>query len=216
MRFVKAFTDPITGELTHVRTSDLPFSEDDPPIHEGRLMPDGSFHRVDFQVHELGAIEDFAPTHPMTGATCPPSRHLIERLQRVDMLERPQRVADGRGAARFTAKPGHEAAIPPFHAVPVTVEGILAQLRACGPSAIPERVAHWLEFHRVLSGDQMDGARLPRLTIARAAEFDAVWSARHPSAGSRLETFKREARERIARRAALRARRRQPPGGSDQ
>lgn len=194
MRFIKAFTHQETGELRHVRTSDLPFDEDDPPIHE--IGPSG---RLEFDVHELGAAEHFAPAHAETGARCSPAAHLFQRLEAI-----PGAPLELRGWARFRVRAGCEPHVPAFHDVPTTLEGLRAHLRRKGLGAVPERVAHWLEFVGALSGDEMLAHGLPRITIARAAEFDAIWLARHPSAGSRLEVFKRQIRERATLRAAAR------------
>lgn len=189
MRYVRAYTLASTGQLVNVSEQEHPFDTFAITVAESP----GSL-----ELHELGLAEHFDPID-LQGARCSPSRHLFLRMEHVADL--PPSIL---GAARFRAMVGREAEVPVFHDVPTTIEGIKSLARAKGPAAIPERVANWLEFMGALSGDEMDAAGLPRLTVTRAAEFDAMRRARDPSVGSRLETFKRRIRERAMLRKASR------------
>lgn len=191
MRFVRAFTHMQTGELQHIREQEMPFSEDEPPIHVLEPLPEGGHRRHDFDMHELGLAEHFDALHAVTGAPCSPAAHLFQRLEAVPAAP----PAAGLKFKRFRAKAGHEAAVPVFHEVPTTVAGILDQLRMAGPSAVPERVGYWLHFMGVLTDADMNAAGLKPLPMAVAFEFDGMRVKRDPSVGSRLEFFKRKMRE---------------------
>jgi hypothetical protein len=195
MRFVRVFVRADTGQVLLAMEQETPFDT------HGFAIEGAAFA---IEQHDLGLAEDFEPTDLISGKPCSPSRHLFQRIER-----NPDAPAESKGLARFRAKAGHE--LPAFHDVPTTMDGIKELLRAKGPGAIPERVAHWLEYMGAISSDGMDAAGLPRLTAARAMEFDAMRQARDPHAGSRLGTFKRRIRERAAMRAARRAAGREPP-----
>lgn len=187
MRFVRAFTHPGTGELCHVCESEVPFGEADPPVYQMSPNADGGRDRLDFEMHELGAAEDFLPTQAITGGPCSAAAHLFQRMER-----------DPKGT--FRAKQGQS--LPAFLDCPTSKAAIVAAARAKGPGVIPERVAHWLEYMQILSDAEMDAAGLPRLTEVRAVEFDAIRAARDPSQGPRSEVFKRRIAERASRQAA--------------
>jgi hypothetical protein len=196
VRFVRAFTCPETGALEHVLEREVPFPEET-PIHAIEILADNSHKRRDFVVHELGVAEHFEALHAITGAPCSPAAHLFQRLEAVLA---PDLAPGAVGLRRFRPKAGHELAIPVFHDVPTTLEGILARLRAGGPTAVHERVGHWLHFMGVLSDEEMDAAGLRAIPLAVALEFDAMRLRRSPSVGSRAETFKRAVRMRAAQR----------------
>ncbi len=180
MRFVRAYTIAATGELVGIMEQEIPFESVAIAVPQ---QPDA------LRMHELGLAEHFEAVDAETGAKVAPSAHIFQRA-----------TFDG---TPVVARHGHE--LPAFHDIPTTKEGILSAVKAKGPSAIPERAAHWLEFMGVLEPHQMDAAGLPRLTLARALEFDAVRTARDPGLGSQAERLKREARARIADRETLRA-----------
>lgn len=194
MRFVRAFTLRDSGELMGIMEQETPFD------HHSIDVPDtpGAL-----EMHELGLAEHFDP-RDLKGQPCSPAMHLFARMERTP-------GARGRGVAQFRAKAGREHEVPAFHQVPTAIDGVKALARAKGGAAIPERVAHWLEFMGSLSGDEMDEAALPRLTLERASEFDAMRTARDPNVGSRRAVFERQANERaslVATRAAIAAARR--------
>lgn len=196
MRFVRAFVSRVTGQIEHVRVCEVPFGEDDPAVHLLHPQADGSHVREDYDMHELGLAEHFDACHAITGGRCSAAAHLFQRLEAVPA---PQLAA---GMQRFRAKAGHESAIPMFHEVPTTLEGILSRLRAGGPSAVHERVGYWLHFMGVLSDAQMDAAALRRIPLSVALEFDTMRVKRDPSVGSRAVLFKRAVRHRAMRRAS--------------
>lgn len=182
MRFVRVYTDA-SGVIKQVAECEAPFS----PELRSRER-DASGNDVPLFVRDLGMAEDFGPTD-LAGKPCAPSMHLLQRLE----------VATAEGVR---AKAGREGEIPVFHDVPTTVDGIKALVRAKGPGAIPERVAHWLEYMEVLADHEMDAAGLPRLTYASAVEFDAIRKRRDPSHGSRADAVKRRISERAKWRKA--------------
>jgi hypothetical protein len=112
MRFVRAFTDTTTGDLSHVRTNDAPFDESDPPIHVLVPAQGGGLVRVEFEAHELGVAEHFLPTN-LAGVKCSPAAHLLQRMER--------RVDAPDDGALFRVKSGREPEVPTFHSVPTTV-----------------------------------------------------------------------------------------------
>jgi hypothetical protein len=185
MRFVRAYVRRSTGVVAHVVEMEWPFHE----RFDFLVAGEGS----DLVMHELGLAEDFEATHPVTGAPCSPSGHIFWRIEHIRSA--PDAV---RGLARFRAKAGLE--LPAIHEAPTTIGGVLDKLRAGGPAAIPRRVGHWLQFLGHFAHEDMLALGLEPLGIAHAAEFDAMRMRRDPTIRSQLEVFKRQVRERAARR----------------
>lgn len=175
MRFVRISINRDNNEIIGVSEHELPFAPGCGEIHQSGAR---------CETVDIGLAEHFDSV-AISGEPCAPSMHIFQRIE-----------PDSSGGVR--AKAGHS--LPLIHEVPTTLSGLKSLVRAKGPAAIPERVAHWLEYMGALSDDEMAAAGLPRLTLSRALEFDAMRQKRDPSVGSRLEVFKRQLRERAARR----------------
>lgn len=182
MRFIAIIVSHTRGEVVATIASEEPFQR---PF----FIPEGE---EEIETVHLGAIEDH-DWRDLKGNECGPTQHIHERLRASPT--KPQELVERRareGVAWIAALAG----LREIHETPTTLDAIAARLREKGPSAIPERVAHWLEFMGVLSSNEMDAAGLPRLTITRALEFDAIRMKR--GVGSRAQVFKDRVRRRRA------------------
>jgi hypothetical protein len=169
---------------SHTRGRVVAVSQLDVPFEgdrDGLVLMSGE----DCEISDLGVVEPQDWTD-LQGRPCRASRHILERLEL-----------------------GRDPELVRVHAVPCTINGIAAALRARGPAAIPPTVRAWLAM--VLPADKVAAFGIGRgvpLSVLKAAETLRV---RHdPRSGSRLPNFERYIQKRadiaVARRQARRDR----------
>ncbi len=189
MRFVRAYTRSDTGDLVNVTEQETLFTT------AGIMLHDVPFA---LELHDLGLVEDFAPTDPDTGEPCSPSMHLFKRMERS-----PDAAAPGR--AQFREKAGH--ALPPFIDCPSSLEGIKQRIREGGIEAIPAKARAWLTL--MLPSHQVAELGVGRgIPVSALMALDEMRQRRDPSVGSRRVRYEREAQEISDERTAAALKRR--------
>jgi hypothetical protein len=169
MRFVRVYTLAASGEVVNVTQQEIPFN------HAGISIPG-----VALDMHDLGLVEDFAPTSVSSGEPCTPSAHLFQRLERDP------------ASGGFRAKAGHE--LPPIIDCPVTLEGIKQRLRERGPESIPAKARAWLTL--MLPPAEVEALGVGRgIPVSALKALDDMRVRRDPGVGSRRVVLERAARK---------------------
>jgi hypothetical protein len=208
MRFVRAWTvvaDVVNpeGEVSHHAGEMVHLSESETPFPDDMVLSirDHTGAGIALESHDLGVAEPFEPTCPFTGKACTPSWHLFHRIERdPGDLSAPVDL-EAHGLMAFRVKQGFEDQVPDFHAVPTTITGLKAHLRARGTQALNERVRAWL--HTVLPEAQLEELRpgLGRVSLAAMRTVAGGRALMDPGTGPRNERFTGAVRDRLERAA---------------